>query len=97
MKIFLRYQDFCLESIIHCCKSRIVKEEILREKLQARADDDLKWELQRMSHTKAADVQHNLWQEAKKAENFIADQLCSDMLFTSLKHTIFLDAKSDKI
>lgn len=66
---------------------------ILRETLQARADHDLKWELQRMSHTKAADLQHNVWKEAKKAENFLAYQLCSDMLFTSLKK---INAKREK-
>lgn len=55
----------------------------LKEELWERADD-LRWELQEMSHTKAADLQHNIWKEAKKAEYFLAYQLGSDMLFTYL-------------
>lgn len=99
--MFLNDSDFCLESIIRCCKSKTcTATEVatpLTEELRERADDDLRWELWGMSHTEAPHLQHNIWKEAKKAEYFLAYQLGSDTLLTSLKILIFLDARNDKI
>lgn len=92
--MFLNDSDFCLESVIQCCKRKTctaTEAAIPRtEELWEKADDDLRWELREMSHTKAADLQHNIWKQAKKAEYFLAYQLGSDMLFTYfIKNIIF--------
>lgn len=76
MKMFLNDSDFCLESIICCCKNNTctaTESAIpLTEELQERADDGLRWELQGMSQTEAADLQYSIQKEAKKVEYFLA-------------------------
>lgn len=94
MEMFLNDSDFCLESIICCCKSKTCTATEaaipVTEELRERADDDLSWELQGMSHTEAADLQHNIWKEGEKAEYFLLYQIGSERLFTYFIKNILL-------